>query len=100
MSVPVPDLTPLDEPPDATPQEMLRRERAWHATHRAGALWPGLDGEIIQGSANMIGATVGAILRGERARLAVHGADDDRNARALGVATLLTGVGPLLGAWL
>jgi hypothetical protein len=100
MSVPVPDLTPLDEPPDATPQEMLRRERAWHATHRAGALWPGLDGEIIQGSANMIGATVGAILRGERARLAVHGADDDRNARALGVASLLTGVGPLLGAWL
>jgi hypothetical protein len=42
------------------------------------------------------------VLRGERARLelASSGGDAERRARAVGVAALLTGVGPLLGAWI
>jgi hypothetical protein len=94
-----PVLTPLDESPDASADEMRRREEAWHSTHRAGALWPGLDARVLQRAADAIGAAVAGVLRDERTMLRWDGAEP-RNARALGVAALLTGVGPLLGAWL
>lgn len=95
-------LEPLDDPPDAPLAELRRREDAWHSTHRADALWPGLDGPVIQSAADAIGAAVATVLRGEGARLdfACSGHDGDRRARALGVAGLLTGVGALLGAWI
>ena len=96
------DLTPLDDAPDAPLDELRRRQYAWRSTQRPYALWPGLDGDIIQSAADAIGSAVSGVLRGERARLALpgggHGAD--RRARAVGVAALLTGVGPLLGAWI
>ena len=94
--------TPLDDPPDAPADEMRRREHAWHSTHRASALWPGLDADVLQRAADAIGAAVAAVLGGERATLPwdCTGPDTNRRARALGVAALLTGVGPLLGAWL
>ena len=92
-------LTPLDDPPDAPADEMRRREQAWHSTHRASALWPGLDADVPQRAADGIGVAVASVLRGEHAALPWDSADN-RNARALGVAALLTGVGPLLGTWM
>ena len=62
-------LTPLDDPPDATADEMRRREQAWHSTHRASALWPGLDAAVLQRAADAIGVAVAAVLRGEHASL-------------------------------
>jgi hypothetical protein len=104
MTASSPDLTPLDEPPDAPPEEMRRRERAWLATRRPTALWPGLDALVIQSSADAIGDVVAAVLRGKHPALDVPSvrasSDAGTTARALGVAALLTGVGPLLGAWL
>jgi hypothetical protein len=96
-----PVLSPLDEPPDAPPDEMRRREGAWRSTHRADALWPGLDEALIQSAADAIGTAVADVLRDGRAALdvATTGPDSERRARAVGVAALLTGVGPLLGAW-
>jgi hypothetical protein len=94
--------TPLDEPADAPSDEMRRRQHAWSSTQRPDTLWPGLDGEVIQSAADAIGVAVAGVLRGERARLdfACSGDDAARHARAVGVAALLTGVGPLLGAWI
>ena len=92
-------LSPLDDPPDAPAAEMRRREQAWHSTHRAGALWPGLDADVLQRAADAIGVAVAGVLREDRATLPWDGAAQ-RDARALGVAALLTGVGPLLGVWL
>ena len=102
MSDPGIDLSPLDEPPDAPLDELRRRQYAWSSTQRPDALWPGLDRAVIQSAADAIGAAVSGVLRGERARLelAASGGDAERRARALGVAALLTGVGPLLGAWI
>jgi hypothetical protein len=92
-------LTSLDDSPDAPAGEMRRREQAWHSTHRAGALWPGLDAHLLQRAADAIGVAVGAVLRGEHA-IIQWDTTSERSTRALGVAALLTGVGPLLGAWL
>ena len=102
MTDPAATSAPLDEPPDAPLDELRRREDAWHSTHRAEALWPGLDGPVIQAAADAIGAAVAGVLRGEPTRFAfaATGQDPERRARALGVAALLTGVGPLLGAWI
>jgi hypothetical protein len=95
-------LTPLDDPPDAPADEMYRRERAWQSTRRAEAMWPGLDARVLQSAADAIGVAVAAVLRGERPRLDFPALrrDAERSAHALGVSALLTGVGPLLGAWL
>ena len=102
MTDPTSSLTPLDEPPDAPLEELRRREDAWRSTHRAEALWPGLDATVIQSAADAIGAAVAGVLRREPTRLTfgTTGADAERGARAVGVAALLTGVGPLLGAWI
>jgi hypothetical protein len=96
------DLSPLDEPPDAPLDELRRRQYAWRSTQRPDALWPGLDRAVIQSAADAIGTAVSRVLRGERARLelAATSHDSERRARAVGVAALLTGVGPLLGAWI
>src|SRR3954464_7098549 len=91
--------TPLDDPPDAPADEMRRRAQAWHSTHRAGALWPGLDAGVLQRAADAIGVAVADVLRGEDATLRWE-TTSERSTRALGVAALLTGVGPLLGVWL
>jgi len=97
-----PGQTPLDDRPDASPDEMRRRANAWHSTHHAAALWPGLDAEILQRAADAIGIAVAEVLRDGRATLQwdTRGTDAERHRRALGVAALLTGVGPLLGSWL
>ena len=102
MTDPDSAFTPLDEPPDAPLETLRRREDAWHSTHRADALWPGLDAAMIQSAADAIGTTVAGVLRSESAPLtfATTGPDAERRARAVGVAALLTGVGPLLGAWI
>lgn len=96
------DLSPLDEPPDAPLDELRRRQHAWRSTQRPDTLWPGLDRAVIQSAADAIGTAVRGVLRGERARLELpaSGHDTDRRVRAMGVAALLTGVGPLLGAWI
>jgi hypothetical protein len=105
-TAPMPDLasplSPLDEPPDAPLDELRRRDDAWHSTYRAETLWPGLDGGVIQAAADAIGAAVSDVLRGAPGHLAFAAAtpDAERDARAVGVAALLTGVGPLLGAWI
>ncbi len=95
-------LTPLDDAPDAPFDELRRRQYAWRSTQRADALWPGLDRTVIQSAADAIGSAVALVLRGERARLELAGGghDAERRARAVGVAALITGVGPLLGAWI
>ena len=100
--IPTPSLAPLDEAPDAPLDELARRQHAWRATQRPGALWPGLDREVIQSAADAIGRAVTQRLRGERARLELpgRGHDEGGRARAVGVAALITGVGPLLGAWI
>ena len=94
--------TPLDEGPDAPLDELRRRQDAWRSTQRPDTLWPGLDRAVLQSAADVIGHAVTHVLRGERPRLAFGGGghDADRRARAVGVAALITGVGPLLGAWL
>lgn len=102
MTDPAPSLKPLDDEPDAPLDELRHRQYAWRSTQRPEALWPGLDGEIIQSAADAIGRAVTERLQGTRARLELTdpGDDADRRARAIGVAGLITGVGPLLGAWL
>lgn len=93
---------PLDEPPDAPFDELRRRQYAWRSTQRPNTLWPGLDGEVIQQAADAIGSAVTQVLRGGRVRLEFTGSgcDAESRTRALGVAALITGVGPLLGAWI
>ena len=102
MTDPAATLAPLDDAPDAPLDELRLRQYAWRSTQRVDALWPGLDRALIQSSADAIGAAVAAVLRGERPRLAlaVRGDDAERRTRAIGVAALITGVGPLLGAWI
>ena len=98
----VSSLSPLDDPPDAPLETLRRREDAWRSTHRVEALWPGLDVAVIQSAADAIGTAVRGVLRGEHTALAfaATGPDAERRARAVGVAALLTGVGPLLGTWI
>jgi hypothetical protein len=95
-------LAPLDEAPDAPLDELRQRQYAWRSTQRVEALWPGLDRPVIQSAADAIGHAVARVLRGERPRLEFTdgGHETERGARALGVAALLTGVGPLLGTWI
>ena len=102
MIDPIASLTPLDDPPDAPLETLRRREDAWSSTHRADALWPGLDAAVIQSAADAIGSAVAGVLQGERARLAfaTSGPDGERRRARVGVAALLTGVGPLLGTWI
>jgi hypothetical protein len=94
--------TPLEDAPDAPLDELRRRQHAWRSTQRVATLWPGLDRSVIQSAADAIGSATTRVLRGERARLEFAGDrhDAERRARAVGVAALITGVGPLLGLWI
>jgi hypothetical protein len=78
-------------------RDMTQRQRDWHASNDPAVLWPGLDRRALQPAADAIGSAVKAILRGEPASLGVSSPVD---LRALGVAALLTGTGPLLGHWI
>jgi len=92
-----PDTNVGPDSPDGSPEEMNRREQEWKARKDVSALWPGLRMSLLQPAADDIGRAVACVLRGERGTLGAH-ADHDR--RALGVAALLSGTGPLLGYWL
>lgn len=76
--------------------EMRRREEEWNSRNDPHSLWPGLHLAALQPAADDIGRAAASILRGERATL---GASADHDTRALGVAALLSGTGPLLGYW-
>jgi hypothetical protein len=82
---------------DASPDEMKRREREWDARNDPMALWPGLNAAALQPAADAIGRAVAEMLRGEHASLATDGQYD---LRAVGVAALISGTGPLLGYWI
>lgn len=81
---------------DISATETAHRAQRWHRTRDPQALWPGIDRAALQVAADAIGAATAARLRNERARLDVGGAVLD----ALGVAAMLTGMGPLLGWWI
>jgi hypothetical protein len=89
--------TTPDSAVDAAPAELKRREREWDSRRDPASLWPGLDAAALQPAADAIGTAAAAILRGERAAL---GADRQLDTRAVGVAALLSGTGPLLGYWI
>ena len=81
---------------DGSPEEMRRREDAWYARNDPRSLWPGLRLSALQPAADDIGRAAGSILRGDRGTLGDRSGHD---TRALGVAALLSGTGPLLGYW-
>lgn len=83
--------------PDGAPEEMERREAAWYSRNDPNSLWPGLRLPALQPAANDIGRAAASILRGDRATL---GRSVEHDTRALGVAALLSGTGPLLGYWI
>lgn len=81
---------------DGPPVEMQQREQAWYASYDPQSLWPGLHLPALQPAADEIGRAAAGILRGDRTTL---GADAGHDTRAIGVAALLTGTGPMLGYW-
>jgi hypothetical protein len=82
---------------DGSLEEMRRREQKWYARNDPHALWPGLRVSALQPAADDIGHAAARIVRGDRSELGMGPAHD---TRALGVAALLSGTGPLLGHWL
>jgi hypothetical protein len=89
------ELPPTDEPADSF-ADRSARVRAWRRTRDPRTLWPRLEPDMLQPSADAIGSAVGALLRGNTATL---GAPDGHDAYAIGIAALLSGTGPLLGRW-
>ena len=81
--------------PTASPHETQRRERDWHRGNDPAALWPGVRSDALQRAADAIGHATTALMRGAEATLTT-----DADARTVGIAALLTGMGPLLGFWL
>jgi hypothetical protein len=82
---------------DEPPPDLAARARAWRATRDPRALWPGVDPATLPPAAATIERAVSAALRDEHATPL---AGDARDARAIGIAALVTGTGPLLGAWI
>jgi hypothetical protein len=82
---------------DAPPGDLDARSRRWQRTGNAAALWPGLDLRTLDPAARAIEQCTAACLHGQRAAL---GAADGRDATAIGIAALVSGVGPLLGYWI
>lgn len=82
---------PRSEP---THDELAQRVARWDRTRDIRALWPGIDRGALQRAADALGAAVASWLRGEHPALEATLGDD---ARALGVAAMLTGAGPLVG---
>jgi hypothetical protein len=84
---------------DLSPAELAAladREHDWDATGDATVLWPALNVSALQPAADDIGRAVSDVLQGRRASLA---SADGGDSYAIGIAALLTGVGPLLGSW-
>ena len=76
------------------PEELSARARLWLHTRDPRALWPALDPNLLQPSADAIGRAVSSILRDQATNLGSPRGDD---AYAIGIAALLSGTGPLLG---
>ena len=93
MTVPPGNSLDDDELP---PADADLRQRRWRVRSDPRALWPDVEPNELQPAADEIGRAVAVALQGGRTSL---GRADGRDARALGVAGLLTGVGPLLGAY-
>ena len=85
----------LDEPTAEELATLQQRSIAFNYSHDPRDLWPGADLGGIQAAATAIGGVVRRVLDGSRAELVANGF----TARELGVAGLVTGVGPLLGLW-
>jgi hypothetical protein len=73
------------------------RSRAWQRTGAAAVLWPGIDLAALNRAADAIADSAASCLDGRRSRLAQA---DDADARTIGIAALILGVGPLLGYWI
>lgn len=73
-----------------------KRSRQWAITSDPGWLWPGLDLELLSAAASAIEQSVARILAGEMTSL---GAADGSDAYAVGIASLVSGTGPMLGYW-
>ncbi|HKG91059.1 MAG TPA: nucleotidyltransferase family protein [Gemmatimonadaceae bacterium] len=91
---PAADLPDESPPPDGV---LEARARAWHLSGDPTTIWPGLDPRDLQPAADAMGAAAARILDGGAATL---GAADGRDAYAIGIAALVSGMGPLLGHWL
>jgi hypothetical protein len=73
------------------------RSRRWERTGSPSVLWPGIDLAALDRAADAIAASVASVLDGRRAHL---GQADGADARVIGIASLILGVGPLLGYWI
>ena len=82
---------------EAPSDDLDARSRRWQRTGNAAALWPGLDLRTLDPAARAIEHSAAACLHGRRATL---GAADGRDATAIGIAALVSGIGPLLGYWI
>lgn len=80
----------------AATAELNARSRRWAVTNDPAALWPGLDSRLLPAAAIAIERAVAQILDGRKTTL---GAPDGADARAIGIAALISGTGPLLGYW-
>jgi hypothetical protein len=78
------------------PEDLDARGVTWRETGDPSALWPGITLDALQHAGNAIGSVVAARLEGRDATL---GAADGTDARAIGIAGLVTSTGPLLGHW-
>ncbi|MFL5608890.1 MAG: nucleotidyltransferase family protein [Gemmatimonadaceae bacterium] len=84
------------DPSEEELDELARRRAIWQSTGNPCAFWPSLEPHMIQAAADVIGRAVADMLRDSHATLHAETID----AEALGVAALLSGVGPLLGYWM
>ncbi|HEY7898028.1 MAG TPA: nucleotidyltransferase family protein [Gemmatimonadaceae bacterium] len=72
------------------------RSRRWAVTNDPTLLWPDLDLNLLSAAATKIERNVARVLDGRTTSL---GAADGTDAYAIGIASLLSGTGPILGYW-
>ena len=77
--------------------ELEKRSRRWLVTSDPASLWPGVEVGALRRAAVEIEECTRRILDGRAASL---GRADGSDARVVGIAALVTGMGPLLGYWL
>jgi len=77
--------------------DLDERSRRWTVTSDPRWLWPGLDVGLLSAAASTIEWSVTRILAGKPASI---GAADGSDAYAVGIASLLSGTGSLLGYWI
>lgn len=90
-----PDLA--SDPRDNPGEDLDARQRAWRATRDPAVIWPDLDLDALQQAADCIGSVTARIINDGEGVLPRRAEVD---ARAFGIAGLVTGMGPLLGWWL